>query len=1045
MLPDRDERRRALTDFGRNLVVTAGAGTGKTSLLVGRLLAALLCQHMDPGRLLAVTFTENAAAEMRQRLARMLRAVPAFLDGAPIDGSDRFVLEELGIGPEHRARAADRLADLDRLALATFHGFCLRLLQEQARDLDLPATLRIGTEETVRERFDQDFLAFLGTAAQGPHAEVLDSFEAQELRELAFALLTLPEESWDTLATPFVPTDLETRAAELDALLARFPGARPAWRDYAGRLRDHYGVLRTNRGAVDLELLVKTVPKAGKRELGERDDLLATEALGQHRDYLRALLDTSEPTILRAREFLLPFLHDQRANRARAGELSFDDLLLLTRRVLMDRGAVRKQLAGRYQSILVDEFQDTDPLQYDVLFLLASDPTRDAGDKLTDPTRLPLRPCLFIVGDAKQSVYRFRRADVGAYFRAVAHIAGDASASGRLTLSANFRSRPRILGFVNAACAHMLAPDVPYQLGYEPVHAVRDEKGEGARVELLLLPRVAGTQLAYARRVREGQAIIDILDELRHDGVALGSIAILLRAATDTAWLLRPLRQAGVPYVMQGSRRFYSRHEIVLAGALLAAMARPFDPVPTLAILRSAVCGAVDAELVAWRNAGRAFDYREDVVGEGPVADGLRLLRDLHARVTTLPLHAALPAILRHEDLLLTEGAGFEGAQRLANLERLLLNLLAAAPLDLAAAAALVERRALRETDDEESALFEEGGEAVRIMTVHAAKGLEFDVVILPDIARRPPSDPDGERWAAERQFTADGRELVAVQVGAKVNRAARVARIEARRHDDAEERRLFYVASTRARERLLLLGHDDDDVVRQSRWQADLVTAPLGGIAGFALRQLDEPRLRPVAPSDAEAFDVAPAVHALDAHRALAVRAAQEARPAARTASGEGPDQDQPAVPGPARSLALRLGEAAHAYLALVDFAASEVDRDLLRRVAPEPDICAPLEDWLARFHTSPLRARLAAARSVERELPVAYRTPDGRTVHGVLDVLTQAADGAWHILDWKTDRSPDHERHRAQLDAYAHGVQLALDLPDPPGAQAVFLQDST
>jgi ATP-dependent helicase/nuclease subunit A len=1042
-LPDADARRAALTDFERNLVVTAGAGTGKTSLLVGRLLAALLCQHIEPSRVLAVTFTENAAAEMRERLVRMLHALPRWLAGEAIDKSDQFVLEALQLGREHLRPAAALLADADRIPLATFHGFCLRLLQEHAALLDLPAALQVGTDESVRARFDREFLEFLAVAADGEHSAALEHFEARELRELAFALLGLPEEAWDELATPFAPTDLAAREAHLQTLLATYPRARAEWRGFAERLLALFAAVRANRPTGPVDWLERSsVPKAGKRELGEADDATATDALNSHRSYLKGLLAADEAAVALARDFLLPFVRAQRQSRATAGELSFDDLLLLTRRVLLDRPQVRRTLAQRFQAILVDEFQDTDPLQYDVLFLLGSDPDRDPGTPLHDPTALALRPCLFIVGDAKQSIYRFRRADVGAYFRAVEHIAGAQAepAGRRLALTANFRSRPAVLRFVNSTCRRTLTEEVPYQLGYEAVEPVRGDD-PSAKVELLLLPAAPGMGRAYQRRQREGEAVVSLLDELRRGGEPLGNVAILLRAAADTTWLLRPLRQADIPYVLQGSRRFYSRHEIVLAGALLGCVARPFDPVPALAVLRSALCGCTDADLLRWRRQGHGFDCRFAIEGEGPVAEGLRFLRDLRERAAGRPLHEALPALLRHEELLLDEGAGFEGAQRLANLERLLLNLLRSAPLDLGEAAALVERRCLTETDDEESPLFDDAQDAARIMTAHAAKGLEFPVVIVPDLARRPPSDVDGDRPPAQRSFTADGRTLVAVSVGDRHNRAFHVAQQEARQHQEAEERRLFYVAATRAKERLYLLGHDDRDVVEASLWQRDLMDTPLADEGGVHVRDFDPPPLPRAHRDDDASFDAGPTLRALDAQRALAVKAAQRARSGSVAPSSlEATSLLDATSLGERRETALARGRAVHAYLALVDLARRDVDAELLARLA-SPAVVATVTPWLARFHDGAAAECLRRARQVAREIPVTYRGADQQVVHGIIDALCEDEAGAWRVFDWKTDRDPDPERHAAQLAAYAAGVQKALGLAKPPRAEAVFL----
>ena len=160
-LPDRDARRAALTDFEQNLVVTAGAGTGKTSLLVGRLLTALVRQRLDPREVLALTFTEAAATEMRERLERLLRSVEPWLDGKKIEESDRYVLEEVGLWREDLSRVQDVLGFSDQVAISTFHGFCLRFLQDNARALGIPPGLSADAPANLRRDFDLRFTHFL--------------------------------------------------------------------------------------------------------------------------------------------------------------------------------------------------------------------------------------------------------------------------------------------------------------------------------------------------------------------------------------------------------------------------------------------------------------------------------------------------------------------------------------------------------------------------------------------------------------------------------------------------------------------------------------------------------------------------------------------------------------------------------------------------------------------------------------------------------------------------------------------------------------------
>ncbi len=171
LLPDHDDRRAALLDFQRNLVVTAGAGTGKTSLLVGRLLSALLRQHQDPSTVLAVTFTENAAKEMRERMVTMLRAVPRWLDGDKLEDNIQYVLDQLDLSPANRGRAEELLSEVDQLRIDTFHGFCLRFLRDHARTVSLPPDLDIEMDPAREEHFERAFVDYLRAhAAKEAHA-----------------------------------------------------------------------------------------------------------------------------------------------------------------------------------------------------------------------------------------------------------------------------------------------------------------------------------------------------------------------------------------------------------------------------------------------------------------------------------------------------------------------------------------------------------------------------------------------------------------------------------------------------------------------------------------------------------------------------------------------------------------------------------------------------------------------------------------------------------------------------------------------------------
>jgi ATP-dependent helicase/nuclease subunit A len=396
----------------------------------------------------------------------------------------------------------------------------------------------------------------------------------------------------------------------------------------------------------------------------------------------------------------------------------------------------------------------------------------------------------------------------------------------------------------------------------------------------------------------------------------------------------------------------------------------------------------------------------------------------------------ALTAVLTHPALTVTEGSGFEGPQRLANLERLLYRLLAVSPLDLMAAADWLARNTRGETQDEESPLFDHGMDALRILTVHRAKGLEFDVVILPDLARQMLNRES--RTQAQRLFSAAGEEIVALRLGDCRNIGSAIARTEAGKHQLAEERRLFYVAATRARERLILLSGDGTD--KRAVWRADLeqISTNPPGVVHAKVDALPTPAAR-----RRERIDPRPVLAAAAAHIRLVKSLGDSRLDDALQPSTLGSRGEE--LPGGLpREQALALGEAMHRYLATVDLKDPTVDSSLLEDL--DEDCRTDLQELARRFHGSQLRQRLIAATSVLRELPVAYSEAGGRVVRGTIDALL-VENGCFTVMDYKTDRVTDHtaaaEAHRDQLLAYGKGVQHVLGLKTPPVLEVHFLRD--
>ncbi|MEE9226460.1 MAG: UvrD-helicase domain-containing protein, partial [Acidobacteriota bacterium] len=552
-----------------------------------------------------------------------------------------------------------------------------------------------------------------------------------------------------------------------------------------------------------------TVPKAGRKLTGVAAGDLE-ELAGRARKLLEdcSLIDPMAGLLI---ELLLPFAEHFRAQLAIEGFVSFDELLLRTRDLLRDNRQVRQKEKGRIRSLLVDEFQDTNPLQYEIVFFLSEIPDdfdRDAYATRLEPGKL------FIVGDPKQSIYRFRGADIEAYMDAVRRI--EAGGGEILTLVSNFRSPAEILDPLNRMFQVAFGRPGPAQPEYAAISSARGNAADSPRVRIWSVPSEGEKEPAGKGRRRQGRVIAEWIGRtVVAGGLAYRDIALLFRAMPDVNLYLRPLREAGIPFVVEGGKVFGRKPEVREFLSLLRLLVNPNDGVALLAVLRSPLGGAADAELARHAAAGGRWNL-DASTDPGPcpnLARTLKDLRDLRERIAGYPADRAVRCVLEDTHLLEFNAAAYEGTQRVVNLWKIADRVAHRARndhLSLESTVRSLEREfAAEELEDPESPLADEALDAVRVLTVHKAKGLEFPVVIVPDLARRARYGDDsgaGIGWLG----TGKGRKAVAVQIGSgpdkRYNPAAVIHRQTYRLHADAERIRALYVACTRAKETLILV-----------------------------------------------------------------------------------------------------------------------------------------------------------------------------------------------------------------------------------------------
>ncbi len=909
---DRSARRRAQTEFERPLVLEAGAGTGKTTTLVARLLAWTLGSGWERAagrlaeragaagasehrieeeriaaevlsRVVAITFTEAAAAEMAHRTADSLRNIAGELGGVPA------WLEAAALPPQAELwrRARSLLVTLDQLNVSTLHAFCRRLLADHPLEAGVHPMLTVDADGRLLDEAIQEAVEGAMRVGYGePGDPHLLALAARGLgpRELVEALLILAREGLPPsalLGDPLSGSGAEAlshgllkAARDLDGLLAgRLKGRLPNAEKIASAVgqitrhcQDVEGAGLSVLGPVYAELLGDNlVSHLGKWEKGDfnqaeeanwsgRTEAIA-DAAGRLRRGVRFLAALDFELLNAARGALAPLLETVETAMRTRGAATFQSLLSGAARLLANHPGVRREVRGRIDQLLVDEFQDTDRLQCTLLASLA----------LPDPSApdAPL-PGLFLVGDPKQSIYGWRSADLAAYSGFVDRVR--AAGGEVLPLAENFRSVPAILAEVEVAVAPVMRERAGLQPAFQPLLAcalLDEEEGFAALgrrpVEHWVLwrrdapdaPGLGKTPLGIAAELEAEAVARDIAEIHERLGVAWNAFGILLRGFGSVEIVLEALRARRIPFAVGRDRQYYRRREIIEASALVRTVLDPGDHLALLTWLRSAAVGVPDAALIPLWN--REFPRLASDLGG--TADSARAAEAL-ARISALAREAAVAtprdvpgiaeiagwdaslaaamaalAALRRSfatdaaDLFVeklrrlsfiepTEAARYLGPYRLANLDRFFRRLLEALEEEGDAGALLrVLRRSITEGLDAEEARPDGGEAAVAVLTIHGAKGLDFEHVYLLQTHKQPPADNEIGTAVGRLESAIEARsgELSESRWEVRLFGAPTpgFAEVEAERAavEAAERVRTLYVALTRAKVRLVISG----------------------------------------------------------------------------------------------------------------------------------------------------------------------------------------------------------------------------------------------
>jgi ATP-dependent helicase/nuclease subunit A len=1030
------------------IAVSAAAGAGKTSALVELLRRRLAGdgpeEPLAPRDVVAITFTERAGAELADRLGRELA------DGAR-------TLRAAGDG-DGAARLEEALRELPSMAVGTIHGWAASVLREHALEAGLDPDFAVLDEEGASE--------LLGAASLEGAVAALDRGSAAE-RRLATALggvralgaeavALLRERATRGLvgapeAVEGSERDVEAARDDVLAAAADLAGmaaaattptgqaalgalaARIAELTGAGRLPDGTALASATRGW-----------RTGKRD---PPALSAARARFEEAAARLPLVEAEReaaPLALALASLVGDVERRYREAKDRAGVLDFDDLLLRVRDLLRDTPALRSEMRSRARALLVDEYQDVNGLQAEIFGLLA-------GEDAPGPAGTP-PPLRVAVGDAKQSIYRFRGADVGVFAGLIGRLA---AGHGQVVhLRENHRSTGGIVDLVNALLSGEEGGlGVPF--GDEDRLLATRPGGDRPAAELLEDEEGGSSE---ERRAREARAVAARIAELLATGTRPGDVAILFRRLTHVGVFERALREAGIPVRVARGGGFFQAPEVRDLGELCAVVEEPGDEVAWAALLRSPLCSLSDATLFALARRGLSRLSRIDPAaagaeigearsGDAPPGEGDRLrrlletwreLREGRGRLDAAETISLAVDRLDVEAALL---AGPDGERRAANVRKVVEIARRQAARGIPIGTLAERLRTLSRLPPREPEADGGDADAVSLLTVHQAKGLEWPVVVVPELGARPPTPA--------RRPVLDEQGRVAVPLlgdgGAAPGETATTARLRAAtsRAERAEGRRLLYVALTRARDRLVLTGSTSRTAA--GSWAEVVGRAPPGLLHRRPAPPVPLPLPAPPRPGTTVAL-VAPALRPTPSPLPLRLSVtslAEYARCPRRhwlAVQMKLPEPRSDAHGGEEVERATVRGTLAHALLAEVDLLAPPLARRALLAAAatrrgddPGRPATRRILDDVARFLESPHGHGLAGwARkgALRREIPFLLRLDGAPACYldGAIDALIESGDGV-EVLDFKYARyHPGAEdRYRLQLEAYALAASRA------------------
>jgi len=1020
------QKNSSLKDLDKNLIVEASAGTGKTRAILNRTISLI---RNDPGlkmsELAAITFTEKAAAELGWKLRQRLEQEKA----------------------EDPVRIQRAISEFDQAQISTIHSFCAHLLRLRPIEAGTSPAFAI-MDQTGRELFFselwQKWLEAKLEAKPGFFARLRKmEIPIEDLKSLAQSLYQsrdLFEAGKNSFTASKAAIAFDRAEQEFRALYTRVRKEAPQI-DVLNQALDEINDLLNRFGQTKDRVWLQYSNSRLKNARPWKNPA-ANEI---KKSLLQLFLQARAAPLAQIINELSDFLAAIDSEKRKRELLDFEDLLLKARDLVKESRDARDYFKSRFKYILVDEFQDTDPVQVELIFFLAEDDSKFASDW----TKVALKPGkLFLVGDPKQSIYRFRRADLQIYDQAKDILLAQKSGQ-KDALKTNHRSHPGILNWVNLTFEKIFEPEKGFQPPYQELVPPELKPSEKPRelsapfekpvilLELVkddsLKPGSKGYLVENIRKVEAG-AIADFIqaaiknqlkiwrrdgDNISYRPAAFGDFAVLYPKHKDAARIKEELASRDIPFSTEVSPEFLQRDEIAGLRSILKAISSPLDQLALVGALRSIFIATSDLELFEYAKAGLTWEWLDknpDPKKFPAIASGFEFLNNLYQNRELKPIAWIIDQMSDRSKIMKLTTLHPQFNQAVLNLERIKA---AARAFEQEPGFGLfdfvswIENLEMAEDPNWPELVAAEANNAVKLMSFHKSKGLEFPVVILANLSSQMPRQTSEviRNWLKPE---------LAVSIGKfQTLNYDQMAGIE-EKHSACQNVRNLYVASTRAKQYLIIPDHRG--IEAKDKQYIELLKAglPLAEEKNHPALQLVERinaaalagekkevifDLEKIAELDPGDTTIEKEKAAFEKEQIKIWERAREFTPITSPSKEEEP-LFETKEPGPERKTALQIGIVVHKVIEFASRQKPEFALELAAMLAKEKKIeehLPEIQDLLQNFWKSELKKKIDAGESFQ-ELPFLIED-EGKIYRGKIDLILRDKDGL-HLIDFKTDR---------------------------------------